>query len=180
MASKDMVALGAQSSVIRDLFAYGQAQAAIVGKENVFDFSIGNPAVPPPDSVAEAICHIVQSEPAVGVHGYTMAAGDRTVREGLAAYMNKTYQAQVTADNFYMTCGAAASLTISLKALVENATDEIILVAPFFFGIYCIYKEFRGMPGYFAARHGTFSNIAGGVGSGDYAANGGDYPKFPQ
>ena len=132
MASKDMVALGAQSSVIRDLFAYGQAQAAIVGKENVFDFSIGNPAVPPPDSVAEAICHIVQSEPAVGVHGYTMAAGDRTVREGLAAYMNKTYQAQVTADNFYMTCGAAASLTISLKALVENATDEIILVAPFF------------------------------------------------
>lgn len=132
MASKEMYALGSQASVIRDLFAYGQAQARIVGAENVFDFSIGNPTVPAPSCVKDAIENILETRESVAVHGYTAAAGDTAVRQGLADYMNQTYDAGVKADNFYMTCGAAASLTITLKALVETPQDEVILVAPFF------------------------------------------------
>ena len=132
MPSKEMYALGAQASVIRDLFSYGQQQAAVVGRENVFDFSIGNPTVPAPACVREAIEEIVATRESADVHGYTAAAGDGAVRQGLADYMNKTYDAGVAADNFYMTCGAAASLTITLKALVEGPDDEIIVVAPFF------------------------------------------------
>lgn len=132
MASKEMYALGSQASVIRDLFAYGQAQARIVGAENVFDFSIGNPTVPAPSCVKDAIENILETRESVAVHGYTAAAGDTAVRQGLADYMNKTYDAGVKADNFYMMCGAAASLTITLKALVETPQDEVILVAPFF------------------------------------------------
>ncbi len=132
MASKEMFALGSQASVIRDLFAYGQQQAAIVGRENVFDFSIGNPTVPAPSCVKESIERILDTRESVAVHGYTAAAGDSAVRQGLADYMNTTYHAGVTADNFYMTCGAAASLTITLKAITETAQDEIIVIAPFF------------------------------------------------
>lgn len=132
MASQEMIALGSQASVIRDLFAYGQQQAAIVGKENVFDFSIGNPSVPAPACVKESIKHLLDTRESVAVHGYTAAAGDSAVRQGLAEYMNRTYDAGVKADNFYMTCGAAASLTITLKAIVETPDDEIVLIAPFF------------------------------------------------
>lgn len=132
MANKEMYALGSQGSAIRELFAYGQAQAAKVGKENVFDFSIGNPTVPAPSCIRESIEHILATRESAAIHGYTAAAGDLAVREGLAEYMNQTYNAGVGADNFYMTCGAAASLTISLKAIVEDPDDEIIVVAPFF------------------------------------------------
>lgn len=132
MASKEMYELGSQASVIRDLFAYGQAQAAVVGTENVFDFSIGNPTVPAPACVKNAIKDILDTRESAAVHGYTAAAGDVAVRQGLADYMNTTYHAQVRADNFYMTCGAAASLTVTLKALVESGDDEVILIAPFF------------------------------------------------
>lgn len=132
MANKEMYALGSQGSAIRELFAYGQAQAAKVGKENVFDFSIGNPTVPAPSCIRESIEHILATRESAAIHGYTAAAGDLAVRKGLADYMNKTYNAGVGANNFYMTCGAAASLTISLKAIVEEPDDEIIVVAPFF------------------------------------------------
>ena len=118
MASKEMYEWGAQASVIRDLFMYGQEQAAKIGAENVFDFSIGNPTVPAPPCIKEAITEIMETREAVAVHGYTAAAGDPTVRKGLAEYMNNTYDAGVAAENFYMTCGAAASLAITLKALV--------------------------------------------------------------
>lgn len=132
MANKEMYALGSQGSAIRELFAYGQAQAAKVGKENVFDFSIGNPTVPAPSCIRESIEHILATRESAAIHGYTAAAGDLAVRKGLADYMNKIYNAGVGANNFYMTCGAAASLTISLKAIVEDPDDEIIVVAPFF------------------------------------------------
>lgn len=132
MASKEMYQWGAQSSVIRDLFTYGREQAAKIGDENVFDFSIGNPTVPAPECIKDAITEIMETRTAVAVHGYTAAAGDPVVRKGLADYMNKTFNAGVEADNFYMTCGAAASLTITLKALVESPDDEIVVIAPYF------------------------------------------------
>lgn len=132
MASKEMFALGAKRSVIRDLFEYGQQQAAIVGKDKVFDFSIGNPTVPAPACVKEAMMDLLNTRESAEIHGYTSAPGDVEVRQGLADFMNQTYKAGVKAENFYMTCGAAASLTITLKALVESAADEIIVLAPFF------------------------------------------------
>ena len=132
MASQEMYRLGSQRSVIRELFAYGQAQSEIVGKENVFDFSIGNPTVPAPACIKSAIEEIIHTRESAAIHGYTAAAGDQQVRQGLADYMNETYHARVEAGNFYMTCGAAASLTITLKALVESPDDEIIVIAPFF------------------------------------------------
>ena len=127
-----MFALGAKRSVIRDLFEYGQQQAAIVGKDRVFDFSIGNPTVPAPACVKEAMMDLLNTRESAEIHGYTSAPGDLDVRQGLADFMNQTYKAGVKAENFYMTCGAAASLTITLKALVESAADEIIVIAPFF------------------------------------------------
>ncbi len=132
MASKEMYQWGAQSSVIRDLFTYGREQAAKIGDENVFDFSIGNPTVPAPECIKDAITEIMETRTAVAVHGYTAAAGDPVVRKGLADYMNKTFNAGVEAGNFYITCGAAASLTITLKALVESSDDEIVVIAPYF------------------------------------------------
>lgn len=132
MASQEMYQLGSQSSVIRELFTYGQEQAKIVGKDNVFDFSIGNPTVPAPACIKEAIEDILATRESAAIHGYTAAAGDLAVRQGLADYMNKTYGADVGANHFYMTCGAAASLTITLKALTEQPDDEVILIAPFF------------------------------------------------
>ena len=125
MANNEMYQLGAQSSIIRELFSYGQQQAAVVGPENVFDFSIGNPTVPAPSCIKEAITNILSTRSSAAVHGYTAASGDLVVRKGLAAYMNDTYDADVKAGNFYMTCGAAASLTISLKAIVESPADEV-------------------------------------------------------
>jgi aspartate aminotransferase len=132
MVSKQMYELGSTGSVIRDLFEYGLQQAAVVGKENVFDFSIGNPTVPAPDCVKNAIMELIQTQESSAIHGYTPASGNAPVRAGLADYMNQTYQAGVTANDFYMTCGAAASLTIAIRALVETDQAEIIVIAPFF------------------------------------------------
>ncbi|MBV7275395.1 pyridoxal phosphate-dependent aminotransferase [Clostridium thailandense] len=132
MVSKEMYELGAKRSVIRELFEYGKQQAAIVGKENVFDFSIGNPTVPAPECVKEAMIELLETKKSDEIHGYTSAQGDIEVRKGLAEYMNSTYKSELKADNFYMTCGAAASLCITLKALTVNSEDEFIIVAPYF------------------------------------------------
>jgi aspartate aminotransferase len=132
MVSKEMYELGAKKSVIRELFEYGKQQAAIVGKENVFDFSIGNPTVPAPGCVKEAMLELLETSKSEEIHGYTSAQGDLEVRKGLADYMNSTYGCQLKADNFYMTCGAAASLSITIKALTESPKDEVIIISPYF------------------------------------------------
>lgn len=132
MISKEMYELGSNRSVIRELFEYGKQQAAIVGKENVFDFSIGNPTVPAPECVKEAMIELLETRKSDEIHGYTSAQGDFEVRKGLADYMSDTYDCQLKADNFYMTCGAAASLCITLKALTANSEDEFIIIAPYF------------------------------------------------
>lgn len=132
MISKEMYELGSKRSVIRELFEFGKQQAAVVGKENVFDFSIGNPTVPAPACVKEAIIELLNTSKSEEIHGYTSAQGDIETRKGLADYMNKTYGAKLNADNFYMTCGAAASLCIVLKSIVESPEDEIVIIAPYF------------------------------------------------
>ena len=131
MINEKMYALGNKRSIIREIFEYCKTRAAEIGKDKVFDFSIGNPSVEPPKDISEAIVDLVNNENSVLLHGYTSAQGDAGTRGVIAEHINKCFGTKLTADNLYMTCGAAASLTISLKALM-NPGDECILFAPFF------------------------------------------------
>lgn len=141
MLSEQMLQLGTNPSAIRDLFEYGNRRKAEIGAENVFDFSLGNPSVPAPACVEEALKELM-NEDAVSLHSYTSAVGDATLREKLAEYVNGQHGTNLTANNFYITVGAAASLTISLKALAEPE-DEFIVIAPFF-PEYRVFVEMTG------------------------------------
>lgn len=132
MVSEKMYELGSKRSAIRELFEYGKKRAAIVGKENVYDFSIGNPTVPAPACVKESIMELLENMDSSLIHGYTSAQGDAETREAIARYLNNRYALNVKADHFYMTCGAAASLCITLRALTERKEDEFVVIAPFF------------------------------------------------
>lgn len=132
LVSKRMHHLGTQRSGIRELFEYGKARAAVVGKENVYDYSLGNPAVPAPECVNETIIELLKTCPSIEVHGYTSAQGDADVRNAIAEDLNKRYGTSFHKDNFYMTCGAAAALTISLGALIVPECNEVVLIAPYF------------------------------------------------
>ena len=131
MLSESMAALGTSRSVIRELFEYGMKRAAVVGAENVFDFSIGNPSVPAPDSVNREAIRLLREEDSVLLHGYTSAAGDMGVRSALAAAVNRRFQTAYTGDNFYCTMGAAAALCCCFKALCCPG-DEFVVLAPYF------------------------------------------------
>ena len=131
MINEKNIILGKKRSAIRELFEYGKKRKAEIGADNVFDFSIGNPSVPTPDVVRDALNEIINTYDPVFLHGYTSAQGDYSVRETLANYTNKRFSTNLNADCFYLTCGAAASLSISLNALL-NEGDEVIIFAPFF------------------------------------------------
>lgn len=131
MLSQKMLELGTNRSVIRDLFEYAKERKAEIGADKVFDFSIGNPSVPAPPCVHEAVGQLIREGDPVLLHGYTSAQGDAGLRQALAEYVNDQHGTTLTADNFYITVGAAASLSITLKALAEDG-DEFITIAPFF------------------------------------------------
>lgn len=131
MISQKMVELGKKSSVIRELFEYGKKRKAEIGDENVFDFSIGNPSIPAPKKVSDTIKNLLDNTDPVALHGYTSAAGDMGVRTAIANDINAEYGENLKPELIYMTCGAAASLTISLTALLNDG-DEVIVIAPFF------------------------------------------------
>lgn len=130
--AEDMYQLGSQRSAIRELFEYGKQRAAVVGAENVYDFSLGNPTVPAPDCVNETIRDLTQKLDSISLHGYTSAQGDIKTRQAIADYLNKTYETAFSADNFYLTMGAAASLSVCFRALTTSPEDEFITIAPFF------------------------------------------------
>ena len=104
MVSEKMVAWGSQGCVIRDLAAYGEQRAAVVGAENVFNFTIGNPSVPAPSCVRQTIEHLLQTVPAEQLHAYTAAPGLASVRAKMAAYLEKTFGVGYRAEDVYMTC----------------------------------------------------------------------------
>ena len=131
MYNKTMYELGSHRSVIRDLFEFGKKRAAEVGADKVYDFSLGNPNVPAPDGVKEAAERLLAMPDNTVLHGYTSAQGDAEVRKAVADNINARFGAGVSPDFIYMTCGAAASLTVTLNALYEDG-DEFILLAPFF------------------------------------------------
>ncbi|MBQ1802271.1 MAG: pyridoxal phosphate-dependent aminotransferase [Lachnobacterium sp.] len=130
--NEKMYELGSKRSVIRELFEYGKEQAKTVGAENVYDFSIGNPTVEAPSIVNETIRELTMTKSSIELHGYTSAQGDEETRQAIADYLNKTYQTNFKSDNFYMTVGAAASLSICFNALTASENDEFIVIAPFF------------------------------------------------
>lgn len=142
MLNEKNVRLGKVRSSIRELFEYGKKRKAEIGEENVYDFSIGNPSVPAPEAVKNALISVLENTYPVDLHGYTSAQGDPETRKVLADYTNSRFGTALTAECFYLTCGAAASLTITLGALL-NAGDEVITVAPFF-PEYRVFTEHAG------------------------------------
>ncbi|MBQ1243900.1 MAG: pyridoxal phosphate-dependent aminotransferase [Clostridia bacterium] len=131
MVSNEMYELGAKSSVIREIFEFGKKRAAEIGKENVYDFSLGNPSVPAPEKVNETIRKLTAEMSPCALHGYTSAVGDNETRQAIADDLNRRFGTKFSMNNFYMTAGAAASLCITFRALTEK-DDEIIIFAPYF------------------------------------------------
>lgn len=130
MISEKCYELGSKSSIIREIFSFGQKRKAEIGAENVFDFSLGNPSIPAPDSVKQAILELLEEQPEE-IHAYTAAPGDVRVRQTIAESINRRFGEDFQAGNIFMTCGAAASLNICIKALA-NEGDDFITFAPFF------------------------------------------------
>ena len=131
MYNETMYALGAHRSCIRELFEYGHARAAVVGAENIFDFSLGNPSIPAPPEVDKAIRQILEEGKATLVHGYTSAQGDWETRLAIAGDLNARFGTSVTPEELFIGCGAAPELVAVFRALsVPEA--EILAIAPFF------------------------------------------------
>ena len=126
--------LGSNRSIIREIFEYSKTRAAEIGAENVYDFSLGNPSVPAPAEVNDTIRQLLDSESSVLLHGYTSAQGDANVRKVISDSIKEHFGVEsITPNHIYMTCGAAASLSICLKAVIEEEkSDECIVFAPFF------------------------------------------------
>lgn len=131
MISNKMEKLVKGSSTIRAMFEEGKKLSAKYGEENVFDYSLGNPNVEPPEEVKKAIIDIINEEPQNLVHGYMNNAGYEDVRKKIADFINEKNNTNLTENNIVMTCGAAGGLNIILKTLL-NPEDDVIVIAPFF------------------------------------------------
>ena len=131
MVSETSLALGTSRSCLRELFEYGLRQAAVVGKENVFDYSLGNPSIPSPPEVNQAIISTIQEMDSLDIHGYTPAPGAMPARKAIADDLNARFHTSIRGENIFFTCGAAPALISVIRALaVEGA--EIMAIAPFF------------------------------------------------
>jgi aspartate aminotransferase len=143
MLSTAMKEVVANSSAIRAMFEEGKRMAGIYGAENVYDFSLGNPNVAPPDKVKQAILDITNNEDPVFLHGYMVNAGYPDVRKKIANFLNNRYELNFSENNIVMTVGAAGAINVVLKTIL-NPGDEVIVFTPFF-GEYRWYvKNFGG------------------------------------
>lgn len=131
MISEKMKALVKNNSVIREMFEEGKRLAKIHGKENVYDFSLGNPSVPAPKEVNEIIKRIVDEENSCTLHGYMSNSGFEDVRQKIALSINKKFETNFTENNIVMTVGAASGINIVLKTIL-NPEEEVIVFAPYF------------------------------------------------
>ena len=131
MYNETAYALGSNRSCIRDLFEYGRQRAAIVGEENIYDFSLGNPSIPSPSAVNDTIRAILEDTNSLQIHGYTSAIGDAATRQAIADDLNARYNAGVRAEDLFIGCGAAPELTAVFRALAVPGA-EILAVAPYF------------------------------------------------
>ncbi len=131
MYSQEAYALGANRSCIRELFEYGRSRAAVVGPENVYDYSLGNPSIPSPKEVNDAIRDILLDTDSLLVHGYTSAVGDLEARRAVSRDLNARYGAATKPEEFFLGCGAAPELVSVFRALAVPE-GEILTVAPYF------------------------------------------------
>ena len=131
MINEKAYGLGSKRSAIRELFEYGRKRVSVVGKENVCDFSLGNPSVPSPQALKEAYIRLLELPP-LETHGYTSAAGCDELRAALARNVADTFDTEAYPQDFYVTCGAAAALTSVMDALTIDDNTEFIALAPFF------------------------------------------------
>ena len=121
----------ANNSAIRTMFEEGDQMRAKYGRENVFDFSLGNPDAPTPPEVKQAIKEIVEEEPDLILHGYMSNAGFEDVRETIAQHINKTQGTNFSKKNILMTVGAASGLNVALKTIL-NPGEEVVIFTPYF------------------------------------------------
>lgn len=131
MLNETAYTLGSNRSCIRELFEYGRKQAAIVGLENVFDYSLGNPSIPAPPEVNQAIRDILADTDSLALHGYTSAVGDLETRKAISDDLNRRYSAQTQPEDFFLGCGAAPELVSLFRALAVPG-GEILAIAPYF------------------------------------------------
>ena len=131
MVNQNAYALGANRSCIRDLFEYGRQRAAIVGPENVYDYSLGNPSIPAPKEVNEAVHRILEETDSLLVHGYTSAVGDYDARKAISDDLNARYRVSTRPEEFFLGCGAAPELVSVFRALAVPG-GELLAVAPYF------------------------------------------------
>ena len=131
MYNETAYALGANRSCIRELFEYGRSRAAIVGAENVYDYSLGNPSIPAPAAVEETIRELLSHTDSLQLHGYTSAVGDLETRQAIADDLNRRYAAGVTPQQLFIGCGAAPELVAVFRALAVPGA-EILAIAPYF------------------------------------------------
>lgn len=130
--NKKMLELGNKRSIIRELFEFSKQKKAELGADKVYDFTLGNPSIPAHEDVNKTIVDVINNTDSTIIHGYTSAPGDNEVRKAIADDLNKRFGTSYKLTDLYMTCGAAASLCITFRALAENPTDEILAIAPYF------------------------------------------------
>lgn len=143
MIAEKMKDLVNNNSVIREMFEEGKRLAKIYGKENVYDFSLGNPSVPVPNKINEIIKKIVDTEDACKLHGYMSNSGFEDVREKIVNSINKRFDTKFNRNNIVMTVGAASGLNIVLKSIL-NPDEEVIVFAPYFLEYRNYVKNYDG------------------------------------
>lgn len=131
MYNKNAYEMGTNGCAIRELAAYGAARAQIVGEENVFNFTIGNPSLPAPREVTDTVRDILDNMDNLAIHSYTSATGDLRAREAIARDLNNRFGTDITAGELFLGCGASPELCAVFGAL-SMPGGEIIAIAPYF------------------------------------------------
>ena len=143
MIAEKMIPFVQNNSAIRTMFEEGNRLKKKYGEDKVFDFSLGNPSVPAPDCVREAIIHLVNNEEPTALHGYMNNAGFEDVRETIAQSLNRRFGTAFSAKNLIMTVGAASGLNVILKTIL-NPGDEVVVFAPYFLEYGAYIKNYDG------------------------------------
>lgn len=144
MIAERLKPLMANNSAVRQMFEEGNKLRAKYGKENVFDFSLGNPDAPVPSEINQAIKDIVDETPVMELHGYMSNAGYEDVRETIAQHLNKLHGTGFDKDNILMTVGAASALNVALKTIL-NPGEEVVVFAPYFLEYNWYVKNYDGV-----------------------------------
>ncbi|MBR2667332.1 MAG: pyridoxal phosphate-dependent aminotransferase [Oscillospiraceae bacterium] len=131
MFPETYLALGKNRNMIRELFEYGLKRGREIGPENVYDFTLGNPSVLPPEAALKKLADILANEDPMKVFGYTSAPGDLAVLQQLSESLNSRFNAGCAPDRLYCTVGAAAALAIALRAILLPG-EECVVLAPYF------------------------------------------------